>query len=311
MKRRRRSGGVSRRDFLKVASIGASAVTLGACSPQALASWLVPTPIVPPTPLLMPAGPAATPTPLPSATPSPTNTSTRTPSPTETSTPRPFPTWTGTPTETPTPSPTVEGSEESGTGHLCFVLWDHQLAMYHYKPRNPDKPLPETCPLKSGARNRITPAWEEYWKGILHLLNPDITDQQFEKGWKGLTAPARAFTNKTNPGSGNFALASLTCGGATHEMVTGEPEKQYMRIYTLNINDPPPTIPSRPQDINMLRHFFATTGSTKRLSNGTYAVYGFPQFENCIVPLVSPDDTDLIEVSRIKIVSSIQRPYNT
>ena len=94
-------------------------------------------------------------------------------------------------------------------------------------------------------------------------------------------------------------------------MVTGIPEKQYMRIYTLNIHDPPPTIPSSASDINILRHFFATTGSTKKLPDGSYAVYGFPQFENCIVPLVSPDDTDLIELSRIKVVSSVQRPYNT
>jgi len=286
-------------------------MALSGCSPQSLAAWLVPTRIVPPTPLLMVTAPAQTPTAAPTSTFTPTDTPTLTLPPTETSSPTPFPTWTPAPTETPTPTPTLEAADETGTGHLCFVLWDHQLAMYHYKPRNPKKPLPETCPLKSGAKNRITPAWQEYWMGILYLLNPEMSEKQFMKSWKGLTAPARAFTNKADPGSGGFALWSLTCGGATHEMVTGKPEKKYMRIYTLNINDPPPTIPSRPQDIDMTRHFFATTGSTKRLSNGSYAVYGFPQFENCIVPLVSPEDTDLIEVSRIKIVSSIQRPYNT
>ena len=84
-----------------------------------------------------------------------------------------------------------------------------------------------------------------------------------------------------------------------------------MRIYTLNIHDHPPTIPSRASDINIFRHFCATTGSTRKLPDGSYAVYGFPQFENCIVPLVSPGDTDLLEVSRIKEVSSVQRPYNT
>jgi hypothetical protein len=196
-------------------------------------------------------------------------------------------------------------------GHLCFVLWDHQLARYHYKPRNPEVSLPETCPLKSGVNNRLTPAWIEYWRGILHLCNPGMSDEAFEKGWKGLTSDARAFTNNSGLESGNFGLHSLTCGGATHEMVTGIPEKQYMRIHTLNIHNHPPTIPSSAGDINILRHFFATTGSTKKLPDGSYAVYGFPQFENCIVPLVSPDDTDLIEVSRIKVVSAVQRPYNT
>lgn len=60
----------------------------------------------------------------------------------------------------------------------------------------------------------------------------------------------------------------------------------------------------------MTRHFFATTGSNVRLPDGSYAVYGFPQFENCIVPLVSPADTDMIDLSRISVVSDLQRPYN-
>ena len=54
----------------------------------------------------------------------------------------------------------------------------------------------------------------------------------------------------------------------------------------------------------------ATTGSSERLPDGSYAVYGFPQFENCIVPLVSREDTDLIALDRIKVVSNILRPYN-
>ena len=47
------------------------------------------------------------------------------------------------------------------------------------------------------------------------------------------------------------------------------------------------------------------------LPDGSYAVYGFPQFENCIVPLVSREDTDLISLERIQVVTNIQRPYNT
>ncbi len=73
----------------------------------------------------------------------------------------------------------------------------------------------------------------------------------------------------------------------------------------------PPSVPARPIDIDITRHFFATTGSSTRLADGSYAVYGFPQFENCIVPLVSRDDTDLIALERIKVVTNIQRPYNT
>lgn len=193
---------------------------------------------------------------------------------------------------------------------LCFVLWDHQLAQYDYQPRNLKTPVPQTCPLYSGAKNPLTPAWEAYWRGILHLCNPDMGDADFERSWNSLVAPGRAFTNFSGPASGDFALHSLTCGGATHEMVTGVSERSYMRIYTLNSRKDPPPIPARPEDIDVTRHFFGTSASNVRLPDGSYAVYGFPQFENCIVPLVSPSDTDMIDISRIKVVSSIQRPYN-
>ncbi len=238
-------------------------------------------------------------------------------SPTASGTPPPSPTYvpsadpsTQTPFHwsTPTPAPTRD------TRRLCFVLWDHQLAMYGYHPRNLYKPLPETVPLFSGARNRITPAWEDYWRGILRVCNPSMDSDHFEASWRGLVSDARAFTNDSGIESGNFALHSITCGGATHEMVTGVRETltdgDYMRIYTLNINRPPPPMPTTDHDIDMTRHFFATTGSNVKLSNGTYAVYGFPQFENTIVPLVSQEDTDLIALPRIMLTDRLRSPYN-
>ncbi len=204
----------------------------------------------------------------------------------------------------------LRGASAALTNEYCFVLWDHQLAQYDYKPRNLRSPVPETCPLYSGAKNPVTPAWETYWRGILHLCNPTVGDIDFERSWESLVASDRAFTNSSGPETGDFELHSLTCGGATHRMVTGAPDGSYMQIYTLNSRKNPPPIPDRAQDIDMTRHFFATSGSNLRLPDGSYAVYGFPQFENCIIPLVSPSDTDMIEVSRIKAVSSIQRPYN-
>ena len=194
---------------------------------------------------------------------------------------------------------------------LCFVLWDHQLAQYNFKPRRPNIPLPQTCPLYSGARNPLTPEWQAYWRGILQVCNPGMSETAFELSWKSLIDPTRAFTNHSNPEMGDFVMGSLTCGGATHEMVTGEAEGRYMRIHTLNTRQSPPPIPATTDGIDITRHFFATTGSSQRLADGSYAVYGFPQFTNCIVPLVSRDDTDLIALERIKIVTNIQRPYNT
>src|SRR5512147_1641461 len=115
----RQGGGLSRRDFLRLAGLGAGAAVIGACAPRA-----------------------------------------NTVAPTATATPWPDPAVT--PTMTPDPR------------KLCFVLWDHQLAKYNYKPRHPGIPLPETCPLFSGARNPLSPAWQEYWRGLLKLCNPDV-----------------------------------------------------------------------------------------------------------------------------------------
>jgi hypothetical protein len=245
---------LSRRDFLKIAGIGAGATLLNACAPKAAVS-------------------------------------------------DPSPTANG----TPSPIPTV-----SYKGRLlCFVLWDHQLERYKFQPRNLKRPVPETCPLYSGASNPVTPAWEAYWKGILHLCNPDMKAEAFDSAWTSLVASNRAFTNGSGPETGQFAIHSLTCGGATHEMVTGIPESRgYVEIYTLNSKKRPPRVPDRPEQIDMTRHFFATTGSNVKLPDGSYAVRGFPQFENCIVPLVSPANTDKIEFARIKVVTDLQRPYH-
>lgn len=246
---------VSRRDFLKIATVGVGTVLLGGAASELVS-------------------------------------------------PMQAPNATNTPTAHPVPTMDYTGRK------LCFVLWDHQLAQYNYQPRNLKTPVPETCPLYSGVHNAMTPAWEAYWRGILHLCNPNMSDADFESSWNSLTISGRAFTDSTDPASGNFALHSLTCGGATHEMVTGIPEGQHMRIYTLNSRKDPPPIPANANDIDITRHFFATSGSNVRLPDGSYAVYGFPQFENCIIPLVSKSDTDLIDISRIKVVTSIQRPYN-
>ncbi len=215
-----------------------------------------------------------------------------------------------TPPPTAIPTATVKPTATPDPRKLCFVLWDHQLAMYGYRPRNPDHPLPETVPLKSGVNNRLSRAWIAYWQGLLQLLNPGMTQDQFQHSWNGLVADARAFTNNSGPDTDTFGLHSLTCGGATHEMVTGEREGDWMRIYTLNINDGPPPVPDDPHQIDMTRHFFATTGTNIKLPDGSYVVYGFPQFENCIVPLVSPDHTDLISITRIKAVTRFRSPYN-
>jgi len=295
---------LSRRDFLKTLGAAAGAALLNGCTPGFNLWGLdrgaagLPSATTPPLTPATEAIPTHTATPALGPTGTPITYSTPTPFSLDAVQQSNVPFWMQTPTGGPDPR------------KLCFVLWDHQLARYGYHPRNIHVPLPETVPLLSGGVNRLNKAWEQYWRGILRVCNPGMDKDHFEQSWKGLIADSRAFTNNSAPESGNFALHSLTCGGATHEMVTGIPEGPYMRIYTLNIHDRPPQIPESDHDIDMTRHFFATTGSNVKLADGSYAVYGFPQFENCIVPLVSPDHTDLIEVSRIKIVSEIQSPYN-
>ena len=224
-----------------------------------------------------------------------------------------MPRWAPVAAGQPAPAATATAQPKYKGRNLCFVLWDHQLARYGFRPRNMKHPVPETCPLYSGSSMRMTPAWTEYWRGILHLCNPGMKDNDFEQGWRSLITSDRAFTNGTGPeeDADHWAVHSLTCGGATHEMVTGINEKHGIRIYTLNWQKGPPPIPEDIAQIDMTRHFFATTGSNLKLPDGTYAVYGFPQFENCIVPLMSMDDTDFIDAYRIKPVSDLQPPYHT
>jgi hypothetical protein len=176
---------ISRRDFLKIAGVGAGGVILQGCAPRTVAPWLFPSP-----------------TSLPTETPEPTATRTATSTPTLKPTRTPIPTFTATNTPTPTawptemPTDTETATAESGEGRLlCFVLWDHQLAQYGYQPRNIKKPVPETCPLRSGANNRLTPAWVDYWRGILQLCNPGMGGKDFEASWRSLVSDARAFTN--------------------------------------------------------------------------------------------------------------------
>jgi hypothetical protein len=293
---------VSRRRFLKLAGLGTGAALLGGCIPAL-------TPTSQQSDLL--------PSPAPFTTPVDTSTP-RILSPTpDARTPQsPTPAPTGTPSTTPTDGPAPASQWTPGAGsqyfgiNLCFVLWDHQLARYHYQPRNIYTPVPETVPLFSGASNLLTYGWIAYWRGILRVCNPGMTAGEFEDGWSKLVQSDRAFTNGTGPETNIFAIHSLTCGGATHAMTTSMAENGYMRINTLNWHMGPPPIPGNPDQIDMTRHFFATTGTNIKLPDGSYVVNGFPQFENCIVPLISQNDTDLIALSRIKAVRGIQRPYN-
>lgn len=288
---------LSRRDFLKTLGAAAGAAVLHGCArgfdlaapqPQAPATGTsLPTPTLTATPTIRP---SLTPTQGLTSSPTPFN-----PLSTQQS---------GLPSWMPTPAPTDDPRQ------LCFVLWDHLLAMYSYHPRNMNVPLPETVPLASGGVNRLNQDWINYWQGLLKLLNPGMDKGHFKSSWNSLVADNRAFTNGTSPESDNFALHSITCGGATHEMVTGLRRGNFMEIYTLNIHEDPPPIPEDPHDIDMTRHFFATSGSHDKLPDGSYAVYGFPQFENCIVPLVSPGNSDWIAISRIKATTTFHSPYN-
>lgn len=272
---------------MKVAGLGAGAALLNTCASPLMRTNRDPAGFSSPAPFITPAD-----TPAPRiVTPTPENPGTAGPAP------------------TPGPDVSYEGRK------LCFVLWDHQLAQYGFRPRNMKNPVPETVPLYAGVAMLVTPAWQDYWEGLLHLLNPDMGGADFQKSWNSLVASDRAFTNNTGGDTDNFRLHDITCGGATLEMVTGIPEgpkdHQRMRIYTLNMSGNPPPVPATVHEIDMTRHFFATTGSNVRLPDGSYVVNGFPQFENCIIPLISNDDTDLIDVSRIKPVTGLQPPYNT
>ena len=172
------------------------------CSPKDLVGWLVPTPIIPPTPFVMP-----TSAPSPTITLTPTATRTATPIPTATSTPGPFPTWTPSPSPSPTPTPTLvhdfqvpaEGTFRQLRHDFENPDWDHKPRSSMYNPGSRNSALPETVvlqPFDGEDFVRLTEEMQWFHFGLLAKANPGLTTAELKARWKALTVNSVAFTDK-------------------------------------------------------------------------------------------------------------------
>ena len=215
---KRRGKAFSRRDFLRIAGIGAGAVVVKGCSPRAVLDWLAPTPIIPPTPFLMPtAAPTQDPTASPTLTLRPTETSTGTPRPTATSTPAPFPTWTPTlpssptwtasPESSPTPSGILfhdfqvpaEGTFRQLRHDFENPEWGHKPRSSAFNPGSRNSALPETVelqPFNGEDFVRLTEEMQWFHFRLLAKANPGLTTAELKDRWKALTVNSVAFTDK-------------------------------------------------------------------------------------------------------------------
>ena len=140
---------LSRRDFLRVAGLAATAQFLAACSTARPLSLFAPNPTS--TPTWTPTETAtATPTASPTLTQTPTPTATPTDTPTPTPTETATPTATATPTDTPTPSPTPTRGPLTAIslihGHSRALVVDHVLQRFGIVSTQVRVDLGETVP---------------------------------------------------------------------------------------------------------------------------------------------------------------------
>ena len=206
--KKRRGQVFSRRDFLRIAGLGAGAMVAKGCSPKAVLDWLVPTPIIPPTPLLMPtSAPTQDPTASPTLTLTPTETPVGTEVPTGTSTPTAFPTWTPAPSLTQTPSGILlhdfqvpaEGTFRQLRHDFENPDWDHKPRSSAYSPGSRNSALPETVafqPFDGEDFVRLTEEMQWFHFGLLAKANPGLTTAELKARWKALTVNSVAFTDK-------------------------------------------------------------------------------------------------------------------
>lgn len=171
---------------------------------------------------------------------------------------------------------------------------------------------PETIGTYTREFNRVTPELESYWRGLLKILSPDMSKKDFERNWKSLTASDRAFTNDHGWNSGQFALQSLICGGATVKAVTGQiiikSGKLWMEVYAIDPKKLPP-LPSSTPDMTL--HFYGVI-STAIKYKSTYRKNPFPQFKgNSIIPFVSRGGRALLPYSKLRLLPdfNIPRPF--
>lgn len=214
------------------------------------------------------------------------------------------------PAPLPTPVPAPQSSRS-----LYFVKHDGL-------PRHSSDP--ETVPTFYDRLIPMTPEMVNYWQGLLKLMNPGMSQNDFNHFWKSLTTSARAFDNGNGSETDHFKIQELICGGAVVEAVSDTPVKLrgklWLAIHTL---DPlhVPSLPVSRADIDMTKSFLPTIATDAVAPNGqkmpswmymadgkgTYKVDPFPQFNgNSIVPFFSKGGMNYLPLDRLVKIPDAQ-----
>lgn len=190
---------------------------------------------------------------------------------------------------------------------LWFVNHDLQ-------PRGGTNGLPETNKCLSDNFFRVTDQLLALIRAVERLLNPQLSDGDFENELGGLFRNNAGFSNQHGIESGDFRIENLYCGGSTFQAVSGEVVaavgSMWLQVFAIDPNYPP-AIPQTLAGIDMRRWFFPTTALTN-------ASNPFPNFNGrCLIPFLGDGGKNYIawnnadrqdNVGVVK-VPSIQPPF--
>jgi hypothetical protein len=208
------------------------------------------------------------------------------------------------PTPTPPPPAPIPVPVPVPAGNLFFTKHDGVK-------RGP-KGDPETNKTLNDSKFLVTSELAAQMRQVLHLLNPDMNDWDFEKNWNNLYASNRFIANKSGVDSGEFKLENLDMGGATHEAITGVPYTKNGKMWIDVKAIDPKNLPPMPNTIAEIdRTVWSVPVVATQDKDGNFRADPFPAFGGrCMYPFVGKDGVNAIEFSMCLPVGSIQHPFS-
>lgn len=151
---------------------------------------------------------------------------------------------------------------------------------------------------------------EAYIRKVNRLLNPDMSDSDFEANWLHMYSGNEAFDNFNGYTSGHWKLENLFCAGATLRAVTGRPVNNKIEVYAIDPQNPP-NPPNKLSEIDMTLNFFPTVAAAP------YRSEPFPWFNGRFVqPFVGKGGRNWVMVNppepygKLKPVTKIMNPFS-
>ena len=201
--------------------------------------------------------------------------------------------------------------------------------------------LPATHKTRKSKWMKLTPAWQNYWFGLLKLAAPGMTTGELKRAWARLTAGNRCYTNDhgsedhadyinaTNWNKPPMAKETIFTTGAIL-MVLDDAKRYYMarewyyKVAILDGNKKPPALPASAA-VSAFTHW-ATNSARLLTRDGDGTLEGredivnrFPQLHtethdyDVPVPNMGNGSFDYVLVNRLRILGQGEAwpyPYN-